>query len=420
MRRFYSALLYLLTPFVLLKLGYRGLRARDYWRRWPQRFGYYSATLPQPTLWLHAVSVGEFQAALPLIRALQSRYPTMPLLVTATTPTGLQRAQATLGATATCVHAPYDLPGAVRRFLAHARPCVAIIMETEIWPNLYHACAEKRIPLLVVNARLSERSARGYQRVATLTRATLNDVTCIAAQTDEDARRLVRLGANPARVRVLGNIKYDVQIAPDLLTHAAALRAQWGAARPVWIAASTHEGEDEVVLDAFTKIRAVLPQTLLIIVPRHPERFNAVAARCVQFGYRVGRRSEAHSVTDQCDVYVGDTMGELMLLFACSDAAFVGGSLVPVGGHNMLEPAALAVPVATGPHTFNFHEIAQRLLAAGAAQQVSNAVDLARVMLHWLQTPTARYSAGQSGLRWVEANRGAVQRVMDLIGKTMQ
>lgn len=421
MRHLYSALLYLLTPVILLRLVYRGFRARDYWRRWPQRLGFLPALPKQPSIWLHAVSVGEFQAALPLLRALQRIYPDVPLVVTTTTPTGLQRALATFGSTGViCAHVPYDLPDAVARFLARARPRVAIIMETELWPNLYRGCAQRNIPVLVVNARLSEKSARGYRRIGGLVRQTLSDVTCIAAQTDDDAERFKALGADPSRVRVLGNVKYDMHVPDDLPLRAAALRAQWDEARPVWIAGSTHAGEDAIVLDAFDRVRAVLPNTLLIIVPRHPERFSEVATLCVRRGLRVCRRSDANADWPACQVYVGDTMGDLLLLYAASDAAFVGGSLVAVGGHNMLEPAAVAVPVAMGPYTFNFRDVAGRMLAAGAAQEVRTADDLARVMLQWLQSTEARVLVGQHGQHVVAANRGAVQRVLALIAESMK
>lgn len=420
MRHLYSALLYLLTPVIVLRLVYRGFRARDYWRRWPQRLGFLPARPTQPSIWLHAVSVGEFQAALPLLRALQRTYPDVPLVVTTTTPTGLQRALATFGSTSViCAHIPYDLPDAVARFLSRAQPRVAIIMETELWPNLYRGCAQRNIPVLVVNARLSEKSARGYRGIGGLVRRTLNDVTCIAAQTDEDAERFKALGANPSHVRVLGNVKYDMDVPDDLSVHAAALRAQWGKSRPVWIAGSTHAGEEAIVLDAFDRTRAVLPDTLLILVPRHPERFAEVAELCVRRGLRVCRRSDANADRHACQVYVGDTMGDLLLLYAASDAAFVGGSLVAVGGHNMLEPAAVAVPVAMGPHTFNFRDVAGRMLAAGAAHEVRTADDLARVMVQWLQATEARLLVGQHGQQVVAANRGAVQRVLALIAESM-
>lgn len=421
MRPLYSLILYLLTPLVLLRLAWRGLRAPGYWKRWPERFGFFSAPQLSETIWIHAVSVGEFQAALPLIKALKVHYPDVRMVVTTTTPTGSARVRAALGDTVFHVYAPYDLPGAVRRFLGRTRPRVAIIMETELWPNLFHGCHARGIPLILANARLSERSAAGYRRIAGLTRQTLGNITAVAAQTQDDARRLISLGADAARVHVTGNIKFDINIPASLHEEAATLRQGWGAERPVWIAASTHEGEDEQVLEAFAAVRQAVPDALLVLVPRHPERFARVAALCRKRGYEVVLRSgqraghASFGASATTAVFVGDSMGELMLFYAASDVAFIGGSLVATGGHNMLEPAALGIPVITGPHIFNFAEISRMLLNAGATRQVNDAPQLAEAVMAYLKDNNLRRAAGDKGRRLVEQNRGALMKLVDIV-----
>ena len=413
---------------MLLRLAWRGLRAPAYWRRWPERFGFFTGTPARETLWIHAVSVGETQAALPLIKALQQHYPDMMLVVTTTTPTGSERVRAALGDTVFHVYAPYDLPSAVQRFLQRTRPCVAIIMETELWPNLIHGCQHHGIPVIVANARLSVRSSAGYQRVARLTREALQNITMIAAQAQADAQRFIALGADPARMRVTGNIKFDITPAADLQQRAATLRHTWGAQRPVWVAASTHanstSSEDEQVLIAFAAVRLALPNALLILVPRHPERFAKVTALCRKQGYNVMLRSEqkpGDATTDMVtpdintDIYIGDSMGELMLFYAASDVAFVGGSLITHGGHNLLEPAALGIPVITGPHTFNFSDISRMMLEADAARRVDNAAELATTVITYLQNDTLRRITGENARNLVEQNRGALAKLMALI-----
>ncbi len=415
MRALYSLLLYALTPLVLLRLAYRGLQAPAYWRRWPERFGWISALPAQPRIWIHAVSVGETQAALPLVQTLRERYPNHALLITTTTPTGSRRVRDLFGPEVEHVYLPYDLPGAVARFLVASKPSIALVMETELWPNLFRACALRGIPVLVMNARLSERSCVGYQRVAGLTASTLADVTHLAVQGEPDAERFRRLGAAPETISVCGSIKFELEQPPSIREQAAVLRREFGVERPVWIAASTHEGEDSKVLDAFDQLRALLPDALLVLVPRHPERFTSVAQLCRGRGYALVARTDGAACTPSTQVFIGDTMGELPLFFAASDVAFMGGSLVEVGGHNLLEPAALGLPVVFGPHVFNFEEISERLLEAGAAKQVRDAVQLAATVADWLRDANVRYEVGQRGRAFVEQNRGARERMLELI-----
>lgn len=419
MRILYSSLLYLLTPFVLLRLIWRGFRAPKYWRHWGQRFGFVAANSGTAPIWVHAVSVGEVQAAVPLLRALLKRYPEVPLLVTTTTPTGADQVRSLFDTRVQHLYMPYDLPDAVKRFLDRTRPRLGLIMETEIWPNLYHACWRRNIPVLLVNARLSERSAVGYQRLRRLTATTLSYLQGIAAQTRPDAERLIKLGAPPERVKITGSIKFDMQIPASVAEQAAVLRRSWNSdgdlQRPVWIAASTHDGEDERVLEAHKQIRARLPNTLLILVPRHPERFARVTTLCRELGWRTASRSVAGPVPNDVAVFIGDSMGELLLFFAAADVAFIGGSLIQHGGHNPLEAVAQRVPVVFGPHMFNFEAIAILLLQAGAAREVGDDGQLADAVVHWLQDPAARAVAGERGAAVVEANKGARDAVLAML-----
>jgi len=417
LRGLYSLLLYLLTPFVLLRLAWRGLRAHDYWRRWPERFGFFPALPTGEVVWIHAVSVGEAQATVPLVQALRKRHPGRPILVTTTTPTGSARVRETLGAEVSHVYVPYDLPGAVRRFLANARPSLAIIMEAELWPNLFHGCRQRGVPVMLANARLPQRSADRYRPVAALVRQALADVSAIAAQSRPDAERLIALGADPVHTHVTGSIKFDIKLPVGLREQAAALRREFGNDRPVWIAASTHEGEEDCVLDAFERVKRVMPDCLLVLVPRHPERFVPVAGLCRRRGHHIALRSELQICAAETDVFVGDTMGELPLFYAASDVAFVGGSLVPAGCHNLMEPAALGIPMITGPYLFNYEEASRMLMEVGARQTVRDAAQLASAVEALLRDATLRDTAGGNGRKVVEENRGALKRLLEIVNQ---
>lgn len=413
MRALYTVLLYLLTPLVLARLLWRSRRNPGYRARWGERFALYVPLPSRPRIWVHAVSVGEVIAAAPLLRRLLEQHSDHALLVTTTTPTGSAQVQRLFGGNVEHVYLPYDLPGTVRRFLAKARPRVAVFMETELWPNLFAACGARGVPIVVANARLSERSARGYARFAGFTRATLEKVSLVAARGEEDAVRFRALGA--PRVEVVGNIKYDLDVPASTVEAGGAVRKALGRDRCVWIAASTHAGEDELVLEAHALLRAQFPEAALILVPRHPERFQAVAELCGRAGYRVARRSRGELVSREVDVLLGDTMGELLPLYAAADLAFVGGSLVPTGGHNPLEPAALGLPVLSGPHTFNFAEVFPLLYGVDAALEVRDPRELAETAARLLADALERTRRGEAGRAVVEANRGTVGRLASVV-----
>ena len=413
-RLLYTLLLHLALPLIALRLGLRARKAPAYARRIDERFSFGLPAMKADGIWVHAVSVGESIAAAPMIRALQARYPELPITVTCMTPTGSERIQALFGENVQHCYLPYDLPWAAARFLDRARPRLAVVMETELWPNHIHQCAKRGIPVALANARLSERSARGYARFGKLTAPMLAELSLIAVQTQAEAQRFLELGARPGCVQVTGSIKFDLKIDAELLQRAVELRRQWQAEqRPVWIAASTHAGEDEIVLAAHRQLLETRPDALLILVPRHPERFNAVHELCISEGLTTRRRSMGEPVLPGDQVLLGDTMGELLFLYALADIAFVGGSLVANGGHNLLEPAALGKPVLSGPHLFNFLEIAAQLRDAGALSEVENAVQLADRVATLLNQPSEIQRMSEAGLSVLKANQGALERLLE-------
>jgi len=420
-RTLYTLLFHLGLPLVALRLFLRGRKAPAYRARIAERFACGLPPMRQGGIWVHAVSVGESIAAAPLVRALLKQYPDLPITLTCMTPTGSERIRAMFDGEPRVQHCylPYDLPWAAGRFLDHVRPRLGIIMETELWPNHIHQCARRGIPVALANARLSERSARGYARFAGLTRPMLEEMSLIAVQTETEAERFRALGARQACVQVTGSIKFDLKIDDQLMPRARQLREQWGASqRPIWIAASTHDGEDGLILEAHRQLLSVHSDALLLLVPRHPERFAAVHELCAG-QFTTVRRSAGDAVTAQTQVLLGDTMGELLFLYALADIAFVGGSLVPTGGHNPLEPAALALPVLMGPHVFNFLEISAMLREAGALQQVDEAEGLAAAVRRLVELPRDARRMGEAGRAVMQANQGALQRLLDGLARLL-
>ncbi|WP_243042222.1 lipid IV(A) 3-deoxy-D-manno-octulosonic acid transferase [Dyella sedimenti] len=420
MRYLYTLAMYLVTPIFVLRLLARGVRYRDYHKRWRERFGFFSAPGVKGSLWVHAVSVGEVNAAEPLIKALRNDYRNAPLVITTVTPTGSERVRQLFGDSVFHVYLPYDLPFAVSRFLRRVRPRLAIIVETEIWPNLYFACRHRGIPMMIVNARLSERSLRGYRRLGSLVSSALGCVRQIAAQSRTDAERYRVLGAVPEKIVVTGNLKFDMPVPYDAELKGEDLRQQWGRLRPVWIAGSTHEGEELPVLEAHLEVLTRWPDALLLIAPRHPERFKLVEHAARSLGFTVGTRSSDRVPSSMHQVFVIDAMGELMPYYAASDLAFVGGSLAPVGGHNVLEPAALSKPVLVGPHTFNFEEITLTLIQEGGALRVHSADELGERVLQLLRDQPRREHMGKVARIVFDSERGAVKRVMHMVDNLLQ
>jgi 3-deoxy-D-manno-octulosonic-acid transferase len=421
MRLLYLMAVYLATPLVSLMLVARGLRDRSYWRNFGQRFGLGPAA--PFTIWVHAVSVGEVQAAAALVSALRGRYPELPVLVTTFTPTGAARARALFGGAAEVRFLPFDLPGSVRRFLDRTRPRLAVIMETELWPNLYRQCRRRRIPLIIASARLSRRSIDRYRRLGALFKETVSaGGVVVAAQGEGDAERFRALGAAAERTHVTGNLKFDLTLPPDISEHGRALREQYAPSRAVWVAGSTHGGvEEDAVLAAQRHVVATHAGTLLVLAPRHPNRFDEVAAWLGRQGIAFARRSQplATAAAAGCNVLLLDTLGELLHFYAAADVAFVGGSLAPIGGHNLLEPAALGLPILTGPNNSNSEDVARLLLECGAARIVRNGDELGSRVAGLLSDQALRMEMGARGRATVERNRGSLQKLMALVASLL-
>ena len=419
MQFLYSLLLMLITPLVLLYLGLRGIKDSNYLRRWSERFGFFDAGQSAQGIVIHAASVGEFNAASPLIKSLLVMFPELPITVTTLTPTGSQRVASELGARVFHVYVPLDTPGAVARFYHRLKPRLVIIMETEIWPNLYRGAQRRKIPLVIANARLSKNSVKQYHRLRSLIVPALANVDWVGAQSAEDAERLVSCGSNPAVTEVTGNLKFDIQILASLSEQGQALRAGWGVGRRVLVAGSTHEADEAALIPAFVQLLKTRPDALLILVPRHPERFAAAAQTARLAGLDVQLLSEAATCTPQTQCFVIDTMGQLMNYYAAADVAFVGGSMGEQGGHNTLEPAALGKAIIVGPNTWNAKEIVRDLIACGAARQVLNAGDITVTVEQLFTDGLLLDQMGQAGLQLIGRNRGALELTVGAIDRLL-
>ena len=421
MRRFlYTLALVLALPYIALHLLLRGRRQPEYLQHIGERFGFYpSPTTPRspgdgPVIWIHAVSVGETRAAQPLVSGLHARYPKHRILITHMTPTGRQTSRDLYGDSVLCVYLPYDFPFAVSRFLRRFRPELGVLMETEIWPNLVFICRRSGVPLILANARMSEKAMRRYARVAGLARETLVGLTAIVAQTQSDAVRLRALGA--PQVEVVGNLKFDMLPPQEQLEAGATLRAALGT-RPVFLAASTRDGEEALILDALAL--QPLGDALLVIVPRHPQRFDEVAGLIAARGLRVQRRSERVPIAADTQVMLGDSMGEMFMYYAACDVAFVGGSLLPLGGQNLIEACAVGKPVLVGPHTFNFGEATEQALATGAAIRVCDAAELLRTLVLLLGDHERRGAMRAAGMAFAQQHRGATRKTLEIISRAL-
>lgn len=414
-RLLYTCVYRLLLPLVFARLWWRGRQNPAYRLRWAERLGRYSSLpLQQASIVFHAVSVGEVHAAVPLIERVLQTHPDTPVVVTTTTPTGSQRVQQLFGERVQHVYLPYDLPGAVQRFLRHFRPALLVLLETELWPNLLQGCVDHNCPAILVNARLSPKSLASYQRIAVLTRQMLQHLTLVATQAQADGDRFLTLGLPPDKLQVSGSLKYDMTLRQDKITAARVLKSQWPP-RPVWIAASTREGEDALVLQAFTHALKQLPTLLLVLVPRHPERFATAAAEAAAAGLRVVRQTSGSAVEADTQVLVGDTLGDMHLYYSLADVAFVGGSLVNTGCQNIIEAAALGLPVVTGPSLFNFQSASDALREAGGMLVVEDAAALGRTVVELLQDDSRRRQMARNAQAVVAANLGATTRLFELV-----
>ena len=421
-RFFYSVLLSLILPLVPLKLLWRGIKQPAYLKHWGERLGFYKLKISKPIIWLHCVSVGETRAAEPLIKALQLQYPLHQILLTHGTPTGREASEALFGDTDSNhtverVYLPYDLPFAVNNFLAHFKPAIGLIMETELWFNLVAACKQRDIALLLLNARLSEKSANGYAKLGKLAQQGLQSLSAVAAQTADDAARLQKLGAN--NISVAGNLKFDVKPPADAIDKGLQLKKQLGT-RPIFLAASTRDGEEALILDALAK--ANIPNLLTIIVPRHPQRFDAVAALLAQRGIDFKRKTLLNNDALQPSIHagsglvvLGDSMGEMPMYYAACDIAFIGGSLLKYGGQNLIEAAHMGKPILIGEHTFNFADASNDAISAGAAIRVKNADDLMQQVNMLLKNKTAQANMQQAALKFSASYAGATARLMAII-----
>jgi 3-deoxy-D-manno-octulosonic-acid transferase len=414
MRLLYNVLIYFAAPVALLLQFWRSLRDPSYREGLGERFGF-GEPLDGESIWIHAVSVGEVQAAGPLVRQLLDRHPGYLLVLTTVTPTGRARARQLFGDRVLLRYVPFDLPGSVKRFFDRVRPRLAIILETELWPNLYAECGRREVPLVLASARMSPRSIGWYRRLVPLFRQALSNGIVIAAQSEADAERFRSIGATRERTHVAGNIKFDFEPPSEVEARGRHWREMNAPGRMVWVAGSTHEGEEEMILDAHRQVLERFPDALLVLVPRHPNRFEAVRELLDRRGEHAAYRSAGRVVAPSNAVMLGDTMGELMMFYAAADVAFVAGSLVPIGGHNLLEPTSLGLPALTGPHNFNSEEITQLLLDAGAARIVTDALQLADSVKELFGDAGRRAAMGAAGKAVLDANRGALDRLLTLI-----
>lgn len=419
MRYIYTVLFYLLTPLILLRLYWRGFKAPDYRKRWLERLAFYNKQYPDDVIWIHAVSVGESEAVFPLVRQLQKQYPNSNFLVTTTTPTGSARVIAELASTVTHVYLPYDIPVVVKRFLTIFKPKIAIFMEKELWPNLYRQCSQHKIPVTIINARLSTNSAKGYKKIPRLVRPVLRMVGKIAAQTEEDKQRFIDIGAKAECVDVTGNVKFDIKIDTKIIQRAKDLKNKLFSDRYVWIIASTHKGEEAIFFELYTQLKKIIPELLLLVVPRHPERFVEVKELAEKRQLVTCMRSSNQSCGSEIDVYIADTMGELKLLYGVADISFVGGSMVPVGGHNILEPAAMSIPIIFGPYMVNSKNIANDVVKLGAAIQCADKKALIDSVLHLYKTPEDKIAMVMSMSNFLKNNQGATEKTSVLISELL-
>ena len=415
MRFIYTCVFYLIIPFIVLRLLWRSIKAPSYRHRWYERFSIYNTKFPTGVVWFHAVSVGEAEALFPLLKQIKLKHPDTKLLITTTTPTGSARVKAVMQDTVSHVYLPYDVPDAICRFMRCFKPRMAVMMETEIWPNIFNYCGDHHIPLYIINARLSEKSSKGYQKISRLIHPALANIKCIATQTKDDASRFISIGADSEKVETLGNIKFDVEITTSTITEGLTIKADLFMDRFVWLIASTHKDEEKIFLDIYKVLKEKIPELLLILVPRHPERFPVVKKLIEKEHLSVATRTLQETVNTKTDVYLVDTMGELKAMYAAADVAFIGGSMVANGGHNILEASAVGVPVMFGPFMDNFKEIARVVLIESAAIQCQSKSDIISSMKLLYEQPDYRKELARKGKAFVQKNQGAIDRICAML-----
>ena len=417
----YRFVLYAFFPILVFRFILRGLKNRSYFNRIGERFGFTRIKPSAGGIWIHAVSVGEVNASVPLVNGIREAWPSHPITVTTMTTTGSDRVRKVFGSSVSHCYLPYDYPGAVKRFIQTVSPSMGLVMETEIWPNLIYSCYRRQVPLIYTNVRLSERSLRGYNRFKYLFARILKLVNRFAVQSEADAVRLLKLGAPEEKISITGSLKFDIDLPQSISEAGESIRRQLGWNRPVLVAASTHEGEESMIIEAFREIKSELTDALLVIVPRHPERFTAVAKLCLKEGLStIRRRGMPPELDPSTDALVVDTMGELPIFIAAGDVTFMGGSLVPIGGHNLLEAGALGRPVVFGPHMFNFSEISEMFLQQGAGVQIDDVPELVSVCMRLLQDAGMRDQYGMQGEKLVQQNKGALEQVMTMISEVIE
>jgi len=415
MKYIYTIIFTLLTPFILLRLYCKGIKSPTYRQRWQERLAIYSSQHPQNSLWFHAVSVGEAEALFPLIKRLQADDPKKSILITTTTPTGSSRVKMVLGDTVSHVYLPYDIPYVLHNFFHHFKPKIAVIMEKEIWPNLFSECCKRKIPLFIINARLSENSAHNYKKIPRLVIPALKNVTHILTQTEEDRQHFISIGVAQNKLSISGNLKFDVIVSKELLAQGKLLKNTLFRNRFVWIVASTHKGEEAIIISCYQALKKEIPELLLLLVPRHPERFIEVKALANEEKMNVIMRSANKHCRTETDIYIADTLGELKMLYAAADICFVGGSLVPVGGHNILEPLAVGTPTLFGPYMLNFKEISAHVISQQACIQCQTEQDIVLSIKNLYQNSAYNQLLIQNGHAFLNKNIGATQNTIQTL-----
>lgn len=414
-RHLYNIFLHIVLPLAILRLFWKSLRNRRYRERIAERLARFDITFEDDVIWIHAVSVGELNAAMPLVQFFLEHFKQYRILITTVTPTAAKRVEQLFGDKITHLYAPYDLNVVVNRFLKKVKPIVAIVMETEIWPNLFEACAKNNIPLLIVNARLSKKSAKRYAWIKKLIVPCLNNASHIAVQTIEDRTRFINLGVDEEKLSIMGNLKFEVRLPDDIREVAEALRKRWGMTKMIFLAASTHAGEEELMIRAYKQVRQHLPNVLLVLAPRHPERAKNIEKLCLKQKLNVVKKTDSEYGALSMDCFIVDTIGDLPLYYAISDIAFVGGSFATIGGHNVLEPAALGKPIIVGPHIENFAQVTHMLQEKGALTIIKNSHYLGNVVRSLLENPDHRDVMGVAGRKFVFNSRGALKRILAVL-----